>query len=235
MVLFLSNLKFVIFAQKLKTMLEFVKSIYKTGIFWFLFSRSTVYNVGTLGTRLGSTLMSRGGVGGGGGGGSCVSPPARSPNGDFKNFDTTRWEFNMRTPDLWLSDKRDVRPRFCRCFLFLSDQRDVLPRFCRRFLFLSDQQDVRLRFFRRLYPTKHHWLHVPVSGQVRFLNGFQAGRNLILGGHTAKAEFIVWSRICPRIRIFQRHGFSIFISLIHEKKTSKSRNTFLLNSVIGSF
>jgi hypothetical protein len=54
-----------------------------------------VYNVGTLGTRLGNTLMSRGGVNGGGNGGvnggngGGVSP-ARSPNGDFKNFDTTR-------------------------------------------------------------------------------------------------------------------------------------------------
>ena len=58
-------------------------------VFFLLSSRSTVYNVGTLGTRLGSTLMSRGGVGGGGGGVGGVSP-ARSPNGDFKNFDTTR-------------------------------------------------------------------------------------------------------------------------------------------------
>ncbi len=65
---------------------------------WSMFvcySRSTVYNVGTLGTRLGNTLMSRGGVNGGGGNGvnggngGGVSP-ARSPNGDFKNFDTTR-------------------------------------------------------------------------------------------------------------------------------------------------
>jgi hypothetical protein len=62
--------------------------------FFVCFSRSTVYNVGTLGTRLGNTLMSRGGVNGGGNGVNAVNAggvsPARSPNGDFKNFDTTR-------------------------------------------------------------------------------------------------------------------------------------------------
>ncbi len=50
-----------------------------------------MYNVGTLGTRLGNTLMSRGGVNGGGNGVNAGGvSPARSPNGDFKNFDTTR-------------------------------------------------------------------------------------------------------------------------------------------------
>ena len=47
-------------------------------------ANSNVYNVGTLGTRLGSTLLSRGGVGGN-------SSPARSPHNEtYKNLDGHR-------------------------------------------------------------------------------------------------------------------------------------------------
>jgi hypothetical protein len=52
---------------------------------------TSVYNVGSLGTRLGNTLLSRGGVSGGMGGAGGPHSPTRSPNTEkFTNLDSHR-------------------------------------------------------------------------------------------------------------------------------------------------